>query len=201
MQTLILASASPRRAELLQQIGALFDVCPAAIDETPRPTEPAADYVERMAREKALLVAAAAQPGALVLGSDTSVIVDGVILGKPVDDEDARATLAALSGRTHQVLTAVVLASADGCRSCLVTTNVRFCTLTKAQIDAYVATGEPMDKAGSYGIQGLGGMFVEQLQGSYSAVVGLPLQETAALLSAAGYPVWNHWPCSKERQS
>jgi septum formation protein len=201
MQTLILASASPRRAELLQQIGALFDVCPAAIDETPRPAEPAADYVERMAQEKALSVAAAAQPGALVLGSDTSVIVDGVILGKPADAADAKATLTVLSGRTHQVLTAVALAGAGVCRSCLVITNVSFCTLSEAQINAYVATGEPMDKAGSYGIQGLGGVFVEKLQGSYSAVVGLPLQETAALLSAAGYPVWNQWPCSKERQS
>lgn len=201
MQTLILASASPRRAELLQQIGALFEVCPAAIDETPRSAEPAAGYVERMAREKALLVAAASEPCALVLGSDTSVIVDGFILGKPVDAADAKATLAALSGRTHQVLTAVALVSAGVCRSCLVTTSVSFCTLTEAQIDAYVATGEPMDKAGSYGIQGLGGIFVEQLQGSYSAVVGLPLQETAALLSAAGYPVWNQWPCSKECQS
>lgn len=199
MQTLILASASPRRAELLQQIGALFDVCPAAINETPRSAEPAADYVERMAREKALTVAAA-YPSALVLGSDTSVIVDGVIIGKPVDADDAKATLMALSGRQHQVLTALALASAEGCRSCLVVTSVTFCILTEAQIDAYVATGEPMDKAGSYGIQGFGGMFIERLQGSYSAVVGLPLQETAALLNAAGYPVWNQWPCSKERQ-
>lgn len=199
MQTLILASASPRRAELLRQIGARFNVWPAAIDETPRRAEPAANYVERMAREKALAVAAA-QTDALVLGSDTSVILDAEILGKPVNAADAKATLMALSGRRHQVLTAVALASKKGCCCCLVTTSVRFCSLTVAQIDAYVASGEPMDKAGSYGIQGYGGIFVNQLHGSYSAVVGLPLQETAALLNAAGYPVWSQWPCSQERQ-
>ena len=198
MQTLILASASPRRAQLLQQMGAHFKICPAAIDETPHPDELAADYVVRMARQKALVVAAE-QPGALVIGSDTSVILDAVILGKPVDDADAKATLEALSGRRHQVLTAVALAGDEGCSSCLVTTEVSFYRLTAQQIAAYVATGEPKDKAGSYGIQGFGGIFVEQLQGSYSAVVGLPLQETSALLAAAGYPVWNQWPCSKER--
>ena len=199
MQTLILASSSPRRAELLRQMGARFTICPASIDETPRFDERAADYVERMAREKALLVAAN-QPDALILGSDTSVVLDNEILGKPTDAADAKAMLAALSGRRHQVLTAVAVASAGDCDSCLVKTEVSFYRLTAEQIAAYVATGEPMDKAGSYGIQGFGGIFVEQLQGSYSAVVGLPLQETSALLAAAGYPVWNQWPSSKERQ-
>lgn len=198
MTALILASASPRRAQLLKQMGAHFRICPAAIDETPHPDEPAADYVVRMARQKALAIAAT-HPGALVIGSDTSVILDAVILGKPVDDADARATLGALSGRRHQVLTGVAVAGADECRSCLVTTDVSFHRLTERQIAAYVATGEPEDKAGSYGIQGFGGIFVEQLHGSYSAVVGLPLQETSALLAAAGYSVWSQWPCKKER--
>lgn len=200
MQTLVLASASPRRAELLRQIGAHFDVCPAAIDETPHTAEPAVDYVERLAREKALLVSAR-QPQSMVLGSDTSVVLDGVILGKPTDAADAKAMLTALSGRNHQVLTAVALVSANVCTSCVVTTDVHFCTLSETQIDAYVATDEPMDKAGGYGIQGFGGVFVDRLQGSYSAVVGLPLQETSALLAAAGYSVWNQWPSCKERQS
>lgn len=200
MSCLILASASPRRAELLRQIGADFQVAPAEIDETPQPGEAAQHYVERLAREKASCVAGEA-PGARVLGSDTSVVVDGEILGKPESDTQACEMLRRLSGRTHQVMTAIALAQEQNCRSLVVVTDVSFRELSEAEIVAYVATGEPMDKAGSYGIQGLGGIFVRELKGSYSAVVGLPLQETAELLADAGDPVWRHWPCSKESQA
>jgi septum formation protein len=200
MPSIILASASPRRAELLQQIGLKFSVRPADIDETAEVDETPQHYVERLAREKALAVAKSA-PQCLVLGSDTSVVLDGRILGKPTDAADARETLARLSGATHQVMTAVALANDGQCQSVLVTTEVCFRDLSSEEIDAYVASGEPMDKAGSYGIQGLGGIFVNELRGSYSAVVGLPLQETAALLAGAGYPVWKNWPRSLESQT
>ncbi|SNC66765.1 septum formation protein [Marinobacter sp. es.048] len=200
MASIILASASPRRAELLQQIGLNFSVRPADIDETPEPDETPEQYVERLAREKALAVAGSS-PECLVLGSDTSVVLDGKILGKPTDPAVARETLARLSGATHQVMTAVALATEGQCESVLVITEVCFRLLSTAEIEAYVASGEPMDKAGSYGIQGLGGIFVSELRGSYSAVVGLPLQETAALLAGAGYPVWKNWPRSLESQT
>ncbi len=199
MVSVILASASPRRAELLRQIGLDFQVRPAAIDETPGAGEPAADYVERLAREKALAVAAGAAD-ALVLGSDTSVVLDGRILGKPEHPEQAREMLRQLSGACHQVMTGVALACAGRCESRLVVTDVRFRELSDGEIQAYIASGEPMDKAGSYGIQGLGGIFVENLRGSYSAVVGLPLLETASLLADAGYPVWKHWPGGLENR-
>ncbi|MEC7433305.1 MAG: Maf family protein, partial [Pseudomonadota bacterium] len=127
--------------------------------------------------------------------------VDGEILGKPESDTQACEMLRRLSGRTHQVMTAIALAQEQKCRSLVVVTDVSFRELSEAEIVAYVATGEPMDKAGSYGIQGLGGIFVRELKGSYSAVVGLPLQETAELLADAGDPVWRHWPCSKESQA
>ena len=197
--SVILASASPRRAELLKQIGLSFQVQPANIDETPEPGEPAADYVERLAREKALAVAEDA-PGALVLGSDTSVVLDGRILGKPADPEQALEMLRQLSGHCHQVMTAVALARAGRCESRLVVTDVCFRQLSEGEIRAYIASGEPMDKAGSYGIQGLGAIFVENLRGSYSAVVGLPLLETASLLANAGYPVWKNWPGGLENR-
>jgi len=199
MSHLVLASASPRRAELLKQIGLEFTAQAADIDETPRPDEPADAYVERLAREKALAVAAA-HPDALVLGSDTSVVLKGEILGKPLNRTDACATLARLSGEVHQVITAVALAHRGDCQSCLVVTDVVFRQLGGDEINAYVASGEPMDKAGSYGIQGLGGIFVKELRGSYSAVVGLPLQQTAGLLAEAGFPVWRNWPRSLESQ-
>ena len=192
MSCLILASASPRRAELLATIGVPFSVQPADVDETPGSSETAYDYVERLAREKALAVAQT-NPTQLVLGSDTSVVLNGAILGKPVSTADAEATLARLSGRTHQVMTAVALVQDGQCQSVVSVTNVTFRELADEEIRAYVSSGEPMDKAGSYGIQGRGGVFVSQLQGSYSAVVGLPLQETAGLLAQAGYPVWQNW--------
>ena len=200
MIPLILASASPRRAELLEQIGLTFRIQAADIDETVRTGESAEHYVERLAREKAQRVASQ-NPDSLVLGSDTSVVLDGEILGKPVSAAEAKTTLARLSGQTHQVMTAVALAQQGRCQSSLVVTSVRFRSVSDAEISAYVATGEPMDKAGSYGIQGLGGIFVSELKGSYSAVVGLPLQETARLLAEAGHPVWQIWPRSKESQT
>lgn len=200
MSSIILASASPRRAELLRQIGVTFSVQPADVDETPLADEPAEHYVARLARDKALAVAQES-PEATVLGSDTSVVLEGVILGKPVDADDAVATLQRLSGACHQVMTAIAVARGDRCECRVVTTNVRFRPLSSAEIAAYVASGEPMDKAGSYGIQGLGGIFVSDLQGSYSAVVGLPLQETADLLADAGHPVWENWPNSLESRT
>jgi septum formation protein len=192
MEQLILASASPRRTELLTSIGVSFDVQPADIDETPGPDETAYEYVDRLAREKAEAVALS-NPHQLVMGSDTSVVLEGEILGKPATQAEARSMLARLSGNTHQVMTAVALVEKGRCQSVVSVTNVTFRQLETDEIDAYVGTGEPMDKAGGYGIQGLGGIFVTDLQGSYSAVVGLPLQETAALLAQAGHPVWRNW--------
>lgn len=200
MPSIILASASPRRSELLTQMGVPFIVQPAHIDESTRASEAPGDYVERLAREKALAVSAHF-PGKWVLGSDTSVVLDAEVLGKPSNQSDAEAMLARLSGKTHQVMTGIALARDDRCESRLVTTEVCFRVLSKSEITAYAASGEPMDKAGSYGIQGLGGIFVKEIKGSYSAVVGLPLQETAALLADAGYPVWKHWSSSRESQS
>ncbi|MCH1918135.1 Maf-like protein [Shewanella sp. A3A] len=186
--TLILASASPRRRELLAQLGLgnaafQFSVQPADIDESLRVGEAPAPFVRRLALEKAQAgLAASGDNNAVVLGSDTIVVCDDTILGKPVDSDEAFAMLSSLSGRTHQVMTAVALCSATRTESVLVCTEVTFTALTAAQIHAYIASGEPMDKAGAYGIQGLGGSFVQQLHGSYSAVVGLPLVETRELL-------------------
>lgn len=192
MASLHLASASPRRRELLAQIGVPFVTLIASIDETALPGEPAERYVERLAREKALAgLAALSDPAdAVVLGADTAVVLDGRILGKPADRADCLATLAALSGREHQVLTAVALASAQRIESRVVASRVRFRPLRAGEAEAYWATGEPCDKAGSYGIQGLAAVFVSQLEGSYSAVVGLPLCETAQLLGEFGIPCW-----------
>jgi septum formation protein len=200
MTGLILASASPRRTELLNQIGVNHRACPADIDETPLAGECPEHYVKRLARAKALAVAAD-NPHQLVLGSDTTVVMAGEILAKPESEDHACAMLAQLSGHTHQVMTAVALARDGDCRSLVSITEVTFRTLGDDEIRAYVASGEPMDKAGGYGIQGRGGIFVRELKGSYSAVVGLPLQETAELLAQAGCPVWQNWPRSKENQA
>ena len=186
---MILASASPRRRELLTQIGVLFTVDPADIDESLLVDEAPGAYVERMAREKAGVVAAR-HPGETVLGSDTTVVCDGEILAKPADTEDAVRMLKALSGRSHQVLTGVAVACDAEVRSQVVTTEVRFRELAEDEITAYVATGEPLDKAGGYGIQGFGAVFVADMKGSYSNVVGLPLTETAALLQQSDIPLW-----------
>lgn len=184
---LILASASPRRRELLARLGVRFSVVPADIDERPKPDESPVTYVRRMASSKAETVFAEVQDGAVrVLGCDTAVIVDDRILGKPADATDADRMLRLLSGRTHRVLSAVTLRDAAGHRSRLSETEVRFRRISPAERAAYWRTGEPADKAGGYAIQGLGSMFVAEIRGSYSGVVGLPLFETAALLRAAG---------------
>jgi septum formation protein len=184
---LILASASPRRRELLEQLGVSYTCDPAHIDESWEVGEAPADYVQRMAQEKArAVVGRHADPEFAVLAADTTVVIDGAVLGKPRDKADALGILACLSGRRHSVLTAVCLCSAMG-ESCeLVETEVEFIALSREICEAYLATGESWDKAGAYGIQGLGGAFVRAIKGSYSNVVGLPLCETWQLLSASG---------------
>ncbi len=187
---LLLASRSPRRAELLRTLGVAFAVIDVEIDETPWPGEAPVAYVRRLARMKAEAGhAAAASRTAPVLAADTTVVLDGAILGKPRDADDAQAMLQRLAGHRHEVLTGVALIDRVGAiDDVVVTTRVVFRALDARAIDAYVASGEPADKAGAYGIQGLGGALVERLDGSYSNVVGLPLAETLTLLDAAGVP-------------
>lgn len=196
---LILASASPRRRELLEQAGVVFRVQPADVDETPANGEAPDLYVLRMAREKALACQRLpGNGGSLVLGADTSVVLDGAIMGKPSSSDEARAMLQRLSGRAHEVMSGVALAGPTAVRERVVTTRVVFRRLEDVEIDAYLDSGEPFDKAGAYGIQGLGGVFVTSLEGSYSAVVGLPLEATADLLAQAGQPVWQWWVSGDE---
>ena len=192
MSMLYLASGSPRRRELLGQIGVPFSTLPTVIDETPLLNEPAVDYVRLLACAKAQVgLASLVEPGAAVVrGADTSVVLGGRILGKPESRAEALSMLAALSGQTHEVLTAVALANSQRCEVRVVSSQVSFRTLSTAEIEAYWASGEPQDKAGSYAIQGLGAVFVADLHGSFSAVVGLPLCETAALLADFGIPCW-----------
>jgi septum formation protein len=180
-EALVLASQSPRRRQLLALLGVPFRVQPAAVDETPRAGEAPAAYVARTAADKARAVNAPA-----VLAADTAVVLDDSILGKPLDRDDAEAMLRRLSGREHSVFTAVVLRCGGEDHAVTVRTAVTFDRLDAARIDAYLATDEPWDKAGAYGIQGLAGAFVRSLSGSYSNVVGLPLVETRELLLAAG---------------
>lgn len=176
-----LASASPRRRALLAQIGVAHVVRPAHIDEALRAGESARDFVVRLAREKAL--AARAQDASLaVLGADTAVVLDGTIFGKPAGRDDAIDMLMRLSGRTHEVLTAVALATSGALAERLNASRVTFRVLTPAECGAYWDTGEPRDKAGAYAIQGRGAVFVQRLEGSFSGVMGLPLFETAELL-------------------
>ncbi|SMC26570.1 septum formation protein [Andreprevotia lacus DSM 23236] len=190
MTDLYLASASPRRRELLAQTGVTFEIVSAPVDETVLQDENPHDYVLRLARAKArsgwLAAQAQGKPALPVLGSDTTVALGALILGKPEDAADAAAMLRQLSGSTHQVLTGVALCRGDDIDAVLSVSDVTFATLTEAQIAAYVASGEPMDKAGSYGIQGWGGLFVSQLSGSFTGVMGLPVHETASLLARAG---------------
>ncbi|PRA51699.1 MULTISPECIES: nucleoside triphosphate pyrophosphatase [Pseudomonas] len=192
MNPLFLASGSPRRRELLTQIGVAFSVIGAEIDETPLPDESPAAYVERLARGKAQAGRARlnANAQACVLGADTAVVLDGKILGKPLDEANALAMLMSLSGQEHEVLTAIALLDGERCESRVVRSLVRFRPINAAEASAYWAGGEPRDKAGGYGIQGLGAVFVSGLNGSYSAVVGLPLCETAELLGHFGIPCW-----------
>ncbi len=184
-----LASASPRRRDLLWQIGVAHKAVPANLDENPLPAESPHDYVERLAVEKAMTVRHRGER-LPVLAADTAVVLDGVVFGKPVDRADALAMLGRLSGRVHQVLTAVALASERSVEVRVSATSVRLRELTLAEREAYWQSGEPRDKAGGYAIQGYGAVFVESLSGSYSGVVGLPLAETAELLRAAGIAVW-----------
>jgi septum formation protein len=185
---LILASQSPRRKELLAQLGYQFDCLPAGIDETVLPDESPYDYVKRIAFNKAQFIAGTLDNNCIVLGSDTSVIFENNILAKPIDLADSMVMLGLLSGKTHQVLTAISVVDAEKSTTQIIETQVTFKTLTEQEIIAYWHTGEPQDKAGSYGIQGIGGQFVSHIAGSYSAVVGLPLYQTAQLLAQFGMP-------------
>ncbi|MFA5679508.1 MAG: Maf family protein [Pseudomonas sp.] len=185
----VLASASPRRRELLQQIGARFAPHPVDVDERRNGGESPEDYVLRLALTKA--EAGRQRNGALpVLGADTTVVVDGDVLGKPQDEGEAVDMLLRLSGRSHRVLTAVALVSAAHSLWRVSDTRVTFAPLTQARCRAYWRTGEPVDKAGAYAIQGLGAVFVTRLEGSYSGVVGLPLAETCELLDAFSISYW-----------
>lgn len=189
-QSIILASASPRRTELLRVAGVAHEIKPAHIDEQHQAGESPHDYVLRMACEKAAAVAAA-QPASLVLAADTIVVINNRILGKPRDRLQAVRFLRLLSGRVHQVMTAVAL-SAPGSDAgqpdgLVQTSQVTFRTLTDRQISRYVATDEPLDKAGAYAIQGLGAVLVRHLSGSFSGIMGLPLAETMDLLHRHGW--------------
>ena len=186
--SLILASQSPRRKELLNQLGYRFESCPADIDESVLSKESPQDYVLRLAKAKATHVAQSQPVDSYVLGSDTSVVIDGHILGKPNSLTECIAMLERLSGREHSVFTAIAVAHNGTVQARLIETLVSFKALTISEIEAYWHTGEPQDKAGSYGIQGIGGQFVSQIKGSYSAVVGLPLYETVQLLTGMGLP-------------
>lgn len=181
----VLASQSPRRRELLALIGIPHEVRPADLDESLRPGEQPPEHAERLAREKALAVAAA-HPDAVVIGADTIVVLDGEILGKPGDPAEAGRTLRRLAGRTHTVHTAVAVARNGRIESGVESVEVTFRPLTDERIAAYVATGEPMDKAGAYGIQGYGAVLVARVHGDYFAVMGLALGRLVGLLERVG---------------
>lgn len=190
-----LASQSPRRAELLRQIGVSFQRFACDIDEAPFLNEKPAEYVLRMAKEKAsegwrLLLSSGGQIRPL-LASDTTIALDGQILGKPEDEHDAKRILRLLSGKKHEVMTAIVMTDGQKTMSELVITGVVFKDLTEKLINNYIASGEPFDKAGAYAIQGYGAILVTTIAGSFSAVVGLPLMETSQLLAQFDIPVWN----------
>ncbi len=188
---LVLASASPRRRELLLQVGLSFEVCPAHIPEDPRDDEDPIAYVTRLAREKAetvyrdLRANGNAEDALVVLGADTTVTLDNHILGKPEDAADAARMLRMLSGRSHHVVTGVAVVTASGAEVAAEVTAVRFLSLTDDEIAAYVATGEPMDKAGAYAIQGLAARWIPRVEGCYFNVVGLPLALVNTLLEGA----------------
>jgi nucleoside triphosphate pyrophosphatase len=190
---LILASGSPRRAEILRNAGFRFEVQPAYVDESLLTGERAGDYVQRLAQTKAHVIATSAAENferAFVIGADTTVVCDDRIFAKPENAGDAREMLLALSGRTHEVLTGIaILRTPDGLQASGVeTTCVTFVPLSQDQIDAYIATGEPFDKAGGYGIQGIGGKFIPRIEGCYFNVMGLPLSRVWQMLRALG---WN----------
>lgn len=183
----LLASGSPRRTELLDQIGVPYRVFPANIDESARTGEEPRAYTRRIAEGKARAVTVERRPGEIVLGADTAVILGDRMLGKPEDPQHAEDMLRSLSDRTHEVFTAVaVVDSHGGIESRINVSMVRFAALDEKWIAAYVATGEPLDKAGAYGIQGWAGCQISEVRGSYSSIMGLPLFETARMLSTAG---------------
>ena len=188
---LILASASPRRSELLAQIGVPFEVAAQHIDETAEAEESPENLVIRLSREKAAAaLATQADAACVVLGSDTLVVLDSAIMGQPRNKADALQMLKALSGSSHRVLTAVTVCNSSHSRTKLSSTEVRFRDITASEAEAYWESGEPVGKAGAYGIQGLGAVFVESIVGSYSGVMGLPLFETAQLLQEFDVPCW-----------
>lgn len=186
---LVLASASPRRVELLSHLGIDFEQIPADIDEAVNQHENAPDYVLRMAREKSFALAYA-HADQTILGCDTSIHIDGHILGKPVDKAHFITMMKQLSGQSHEVITAICITNSSltehALQECIVTSKVTFVALSEQQIEAYWATGEPIGKAGGYAIQGIGGQFVTHIDGSYSAIVGLPLTQTVTCLQNAG---------------
>jgi len=186
---LILASSSPRRAELLQAAGISFRVQAANVDEAVQTGERSIDYVIRLAREKASVVAELCQESAVVLGADTIVVIENELIGKPADEDDARRMLRMLSGKWHEVLTGVALITPREARTDAATTRVKFAPLSDDEIEWYVASGEPSDKAGAYAIQGLASRFVERIEGSYSNVVGLPVETVWRLLKEMGIEV------------
>ena len=188
--SITLASASPRRQDLLRQIGVAHEVRPSHLDESRKPGELPAAYVERLALEKAEVVWAA-DAHRPVLAADTAVALDGELFGKPGDLNDCVRILSALSGRTHQVLTAVAVRHSGGCERALSVSAVSLRAVSVDECARYWATGEPSGKAGGYAIQGLAATFITALHGSYSGVMGLPLAETAALLARAGVRMWN----------
>ena len=181
----VLASGSPRRRQLLELIGIEHDVQPANIDESVRPRETPARYAERLAREKASVVASR-DPDRITIAADTTVVLNKKVLGKPENEEDARRMLSMLSGREHTVITAIAVARGRKLRSAVEEVRVRFRRLRDDEIDAYIATGEPMDKAGAYGIQGYGATIVECIEGDYFSVMGLPLARLVDLLRDLG---------------
>ena len=180
---LVLASSSPRRAALLDQLGLDYEMVTPDLDESRRPDERAGDYVERLAREK---VSAVATRGTVVLGADTAVVHEGLILGKPAHPAEARAMLRRLQGQVHEVFTGVAVAWEGEVRSLVDVTEVEMMTMTEEETSDYVDSGEPMDKAGAYALQGRGGVFVASITGSPSTVVGLPIHLMPRLLTWAG---------------
>jgi septum formation protein len=188
---LVLASASPRRRELLHQLGVAHRVQPADLDEASQAGESVEACVQRLARAKAQHVHALVADGLPVLAADTVVVLDHQLLGKPRDRDEGCDMLRRLSGRSHQVLTAVALCGDGGIDARLSASTVRFRALSDAECDCYWRSGEPVDKAGGYAVQGLAAAFIADLQGSYSGVMGLPLFETAELLQRAEVPIWN----------
>lgn len=191
---LFLASKSPRRRELLSQIGVPFELVNVDVEEQIAPGEPPERYVARLAEEKALAGLRALMADGCVLGADTVVVLGERILEKPRDFDHARSMLTDLSGTTHQVMTGIALAKGKELAQCVVTTEVTFRTIAPQEIPRYWQTREPCDKAGAYGIQGLGAVFISGIVGSYSNVVGLPLYETSLLLQRYGVPVWQETP-------